>query len=232
MLHKRKPPSLAVQVWDVLLMELTNWRWSWRSMIVVGTLGPLFSMLGLGVFARDSGPATLAYVLTGNMVLALMFGNLDNVCSRFSYMRFVGNLDYYAALPVQKYILILSIVLSFLLLSLPSLAVTVLAGAFFLGLPLAPHPLLLLVIPLCAIPLAGLGALVGSVARTPQEAGSLSLLLTLVLLGLGPVVIPPVGETFRQRASVGSADGRPTPPQRSRSPRPPPGPPGLSPWCP
>jgi ABC-2 type transport system permease protein len=39
--------------------------------------------------------------------------------------------------------------------------------------------------------MAGIGALIGSVARTPQEAGSLSLLVTLVMLGLGPVLIPP-----------------------------------------
>ncbi len=39
--------------------------------------------------------------------------------------------------------------------------------------------------------MAGIGALIGSIARTPQEAGSLSLLLTLVMLGLGPVLIPP-----------------------------------------
>jgi ABC-2 type transport system permease protein len=48
-----------------------------------------------------------------------------------------------------------------------------------------------IVIPLSAIPMAGIGALIGSSARTPQEAGSLSLLLTLVMVGLGPVVIPP-----------------------------------------
>lgn len=39
--------------------------------------------------------------------------------------------------------------------------------------------------------MAGIGALIGSIARTPQEAGSLSLLITLVMLGLGPVLIPP-----------------------------------------
>jgi ABC-2 type transport system permease protein len=39
--------------------------------------------------------------------------------------------------------------------------------------------------------MAGFGALIGSVARTPQEAGSLSLLITMIMLGLGPVLIPP-----------------------------------------
>jgi len=52
-------------------------------------------------------------------------------------------------------------------------------------------PLILIVVPLSAISLAGIGALIGSSARTPQEAGSISLLTTLVLVGLGPVVVPP-----------------------------------------
>jgi len=34
-------------------------------------------------------------------------------------------------------------------------------------------------------------ALIGSIARTQQEAGSLSLLVTMAMLGLGPVLIPP-----------------------------------------
>jgi ABC-2 type transport system permease protein len=53
------------------------------------------------------------------------------------------------------------------------------------------NPVILIVVPLCAIPMAGIGALIGSSARSPQEAGSLSLLVTLVMAGLGPVLIPP-----------------------------------------
>ena len=173
------------------MVELTNWRWSWRSMVILGMVAPLGSMFFFSFFARDTGPGTLAYILTGNVVLALMFDNLDKVTSRFSFMRAMGNLDYYATLPVQKNVLILAVVLSFLLLSLPSLVFTILGGAVLLGVPLALHPVILIVIPLCTIPMAGIGALIGSVARTPQEAGSLSLLVTLVMLGLGPVLIPP-----------------------------------------
>ena len=173
------------------MIEMTNWRWSWRGMLFVDTLAPLFSMMALSIFARDSGASTLAYVMTGNLVLALMFGNLDKTCSHFSYMRFMGSLDYYATLPIHKYVLILAAVLAFLLLSLPSFAVTLLAGLLVLHIPLAPHPLLLLVIPMCAIPLSGIGALLGSTARSPQEAGSLSLLFTFLLTAIGPVIVPP-----------------------------------------
>jgi len=173
------------------MIELTNWRWCWRSMLITGTLAPMFSILALGVFARDSGRETLAYVLTGNMVISLMFGNMSNVQSHFVFMRFEGALDYYATLPIRKHNLILAVVLSFLLLSAPSLILTMLLGAFILHLPLTFHPLLLLIIPACAISLSAIGALIGASVRSRYQASAISLILTMVMAGLGPVVVPP-----------------------------------------
>lgn len=189
--NQRKPASLLTQLIDLLLIELTNWRWSWRGLVITATLAPLASIMALGIFARDSGPQALAYVLTGNMVMALMFGNMDRVQSHFVFMRFMGGLDYFATLPIHRFSLILALVLAFLGLSLPSLLVTILVGVWYLGVPVQPHPLLLLVIPLCALPLASIGALIGCLARTPQEAGSINLVIMLGMLGLGPVVVPP-----------------------------------------
>ena len=191
MSHKRSQPRFLVQLADLFLIELTNWRWSWRSMVLLGTIAPLGSMVALSVFARDAGPEALAYILTGNVVLALMFENQDKVQSHFVFMRFRGTLDYFATLPIQKYALILAIVASFFLLSLPSLAVTILLGSCLLDIPITFNPVILVVIPLCATSMAGIGALIGSAARTPQESGSLSLLVTLLMVGLGPVIIPP-----------------------------------------
>lgn len=192
-MQKYKParPSVLVQLLDTFLIELTNWRWSWRSMLVTGTLTPLLSLTAFGLFARDSGPAALAYVLAGNVVMALMFNTMDNMTSHITFMRFRGTLDYFATLPIRKPILILALIAAFLLLALPSLLITILLGAWILGVSLHPNPLVLVVIPLCALPLSGIGALIGSYARSPEEAGSLNLLLTIVLLCIGPVVIPP-----------------------------------------
>lgn len=160
-------------------------------MLVTGMVAPLLSMAALGVFARDSGPDALAYILTGNVVLALMFETMNRVQGHFVYMRTQGTLDYFASLPIRKYALILAVALAFLALSLPSLLVTMLAGAALLGVRLAPSPLLLAVIPLCAIPLAGVGALIGAAVRNPQEGNALTMILTFVMLGLGPVIVPP-----------------------------------------
>lgn len=189
--HSRKPLSPPRQLLDLFLVELTNWRWSWRAMLITATLAPLGSVLALGVFARDLGTPALAYVLSGNAVVSLLFGTLNNVESHFCFMRFAGALDYFATLPIRRELLILAVVLAFLLLSLPALAVTIALGALVLGLPLALHQAILVVVPLCALPLAGLGALIGLGVRTPEEGNALNLLVTLGLTGLGPVVIPP-----------------------------------------
>jgi ABC-2 type transport system permease protein len=183
--------ALRTQLVDLILIELTNWRWSWRSMLITGTLAPLISMLALGVFARDAGRDSLGYVLTGNMVISLMFGNMGNVQSHFVFMRFQGTLDYFATLPIRKCALVLAVVLSFLLLSLPSLVITALGGAWMLHIPVVIHPILFVVVPLCAISLSGVGALIGTRARTRQEGDALGLILTLGMAALGPVVVPP-----------------------------------------
>jgi ABC-2 type transport system permease protein len=190
-ISERTPHSLVTQLIDILLIELTNWRWAWRSMVIVDTLAPLFSILGLGVFARDAGAQALAYVLTGNIVLALTFGTMQKVQNHVMFMRMGGMIEYFATLPVQRSSLVLAIMLAFLLLSVPSLLVTTLLGAWLLDVRLHIHPLVLLVVPVCALPLSGIGALIGAQARTPQEAGSFSLLLTLLFLALGPVLVPP-----------------------------------------
>ncbi|GHO81205.1 hypothetical protein KSD_89760 [Ktedonobacter sp. SOSP1-85] len=188
---ERRAPSLLTQFLDVFLIELTNWRWSWRSLITLGMISPLLSTTALGTFARDSGSLSLSYVLVGNIVLALLFNNMNNVNGHVFFMREHGTLDYFATLPVRRYILIVAILAAFLLLSLPSLLVTIIGGTLILGVHLQISPLLLIVLPLCTLPFSAIGALIGARMSTPETANAFSYILTLVLLALGPVVIPP-----------------------------------------
>jgi ABC-2 type transport system permease protein len=187
----RRPQPLLIQLCDLFLMEFSNWRWGWRSLVTTGMVAPIFTILALGLFARDSGPQALAYVLTGNVVLSLMFENLGKMTSRFSFMRATGTLDFYATLPIHRHLLVLATTFSFLVLSLPAVLVTVFFGSYFLQVPLVPHIALLLVVPLATVALSGLGALLGSSLRTPEEAMATSRVLTFVMLALGPVLIPP-----------------------------------------
>lgn len=190
-MSESSPQPFAVQVVDLVAIELTNWRWSWRMMILLGMLTPLGAVVGLRLLLGDAGPEALAYVLTGNVVLALMFENQNRVGGHFAFMRFHGTLDYLGSLPVDKPAVVVAVVTAFLLLSLPAVTVIVVVGSLVLGIDLALHPALVLVVPLCALPLSGIGALVGVVSRTSAEATSLGLVVTFVMAGLGAVMIPP-----------------------------------------
>ncbi len=172
-------------------MQLSNWRWTWRGMVIIGTIAPVLSIIALGTFGKDSGPESLRYILVGNIVLALMFENQGKVCGNFAFMRAMGTINYFASLPIHRYSLVAATLLAFLLLSLPALIVTAVFGSWFLRLTLNPSPFLFLVVPLSALPLAGIGALIGASARNLEEASAISTLVTFTMLGLGPVLIPP-----------------------------------------
>jgi ABC-2 type transport system permease protein len=187
----RKQPALSTQLFDLILIQLSNFRWSWRRTILSGIGVPLFGVVALGIFARDSGPEAIAYVFTGNIVISLMFENLSKVAGNFAFMKSMGTLDYFATLPIRRYMVVLASLFSFFVLSLPSLFIMMLVGTWYLRVRLSPHPLLILVIPLTAVSLAALGAFIGVSTRTPEEAGPMSTLLVLFLSGLGPVIIPP-----------------------------------------
>jgi len=188
---KRIELSFWSQVVDLFLIELTNWRWSWRSIMLFTIIAPLLTMLGLSVFAKDSGLEALSYILTGNVVLAIMFGPMEKVQSHFLFMRTMGTLNYFATLPIRKQALILAVLSAFFFMTLPSVLITIFVGSWLLSVPLTISPFLALVLPICTLPLAGIGALIGTSANTPAEGGTLNTLFTFIMLGLGPVIFPP-----------------------------------------
>ena len=187
----RLPLPLHLQFWDLFLIELSNWRWGWRNLALTGTVLPMFGILLLGSFARELGASALSFVLVGNLVMALLFEHMGKLISHFAYLKTAGSLDYFATLPIRKAVLILAASSAFFILFLPSLFVVLLGGAWILELELHIHQLALIVIPLCALPLAGIGALIGVSFRTPEEASAVGRLLTILMLTIGPVLIPP-----------------------------------------
>lgn len=152
---------------------------------------PLFLVVLLGVFANTRDQGELVYILTGNMVIGLLFGTMTRIINRVEFLRFAGGLNFFATLPIQRFLFIFAMIASFLVFSLPSLAVTLTVGALWLQLPLALHPLLFLVIPLCTIPLAGVGVFLGLISRNWGEASSWGFVVSILFSVLGPVMIPP-----------------------------------------
>jgi ABC-2 type transport system permease protein len=188
---RRSAQPFLVQLADLTRIELTNWRWTLGTTLVLGMITPLGSVIALSTLLRGARAEELGYVLAGNVVLSLMFENQLRVAGHFAFLKEHGMLDYFGTLPVRKPALMLAAVIAFLALSIPALLVTGLGGALVLHLSLTPSPALLIAIPLCVLPLSAIGALIGVVARTGSEANSLGIVATFVMAGVGAVVVPP-----------------------------------------
>ncbi len=178
--------------WVLLHMQLTSMRWFWRSLLFGGFFVPLWAL----VFWKFIGgpytrPGDLAYILAGNVVISLLFGNMGRVANRFAFLKDSGALDYYATLLVKRPALVLAVVVAFLIMALPGLLAALTVGTVWLGVPIRPHLLLLpLALILGSISLSVLGALVGVYGRTPEAASLTINVLTLGLTVLSPVLIP------------------------------------------
>ena len=190
MSKRSRAQSFPLQLIDLVLIELSNWRWSWRSIVVASAIVPLFGMIGLSIYARDLGPEALNAIFSGSLVMSLMLGNLGAIQSHVVFMRFQGALEYFASLPIHKHALMLAIIIAFFLLTLPALLALLIVGSALLGISLAPHPLLLLVMPLCVLPMSAVGALIGLSVGSPEQGSSLSVLTAFLFAGLGPVLFP------------------------------------------
>lgn len=190
-LRTNHPQPFLNQLVSIFIMELMNWRWSWRFTLTIGLIAPLIFTVMIGAMAQTSDPQTVAYWLTGNIILSLMFTNLSRMANRFAFMREVGSLDYFATLPIRRSALVAGVLTSFFLISLPAVIATILFSAYYLDIQFQIHPLLIVVLPLVGMALAGTGAFIGVTARSQDEAITYGQVVSLLLLIIGPVMMPP-----------------------------------------
>lgn len=184
-------PSPWAQLLELCHKELLNWRWGWRPLVLTGIIVPVIFMTLLGnVASPQADTDRLAHILCGNLIIALMFTNMRRMASRFAWMRDMGTLDYYATLPVQRWLIVVAVLAAFFLLSLPAHVVTLVYGVIFLQVALQRHPLFFVVLPLTALALAGLGAYIGVAARTSEEAQTYSQACLFLCMALGAVLMP------------------------------------------
>ena len=186
-----RPHPFLNQLVSIFTMELMNWRWSWRFTLTIGLIAPLIFTVMIGAMAQATDSQTLSYWLTGNIILSLMFTNLSRMANRFAFMREVGSLDYFATLPIKRSALVAGVLSSFFLISLPAVIATILFSAYYLDIRFQIHPLVIFVLPLVGMALAGTGAFIGVVARSQDEAVTYGQVVSLLLLIIGPVMLPP-----------------------------------------
>ncbi|WP_340682644.1 ABC transporter permease [Amycolatopsis coloradensis] len=159
-------------------------------MLVMGIATPALIIFALSAISNDKGGSGAVYIAGGAITLTLMFQNTNRVAQNFAYMKAMGTLDLFRTMPVGLNALTYATVTAFFFLSLPGVVATVVVARLFLGvdlhLSLAAVPVLLL----SSWALAGLGAAIGALCRTPETSSSVSLAMSMALLFLGPVYVP------------------------------------------
>ena len=170
-----------------LLLEERGW---WFGTLIISTLFPLLLVFGMGYVGGAREPDELAYVVSGSVVVSLTTMGVTVLAQGLAGARERGELLYYASLPISKATFIAAFVAAKLLMQLPGVLLALIGGSLIHGLPLAASPTALLVIPLAALSLSGVGAALGLLSPSYQATNALSQLVLFVVLFASPVMIP------------------------------------------
>ena len=197
-------PAVAPSVPDALAAvyagQLSRARTSRVPLLFVATLQSVGILLLLRGVVEAGSTSTTRQVVAGATVLVVAFVALNLLAQRFGALRASGALDHYATLPVAPAVVVLGTAAAYGSFTLPGAVLTAVLGALLFDLPLRGLWVLVLVLPLAAASLAGLGALIGLRAPRPELAtvgGQLAMSAVLFLSIIPPERLPLVLRALR-----------------------------------
>lgn len=177
-----------VHLTAVIVLEFRQWLAMVLSLTVILNLGMIFAF---SFIAGSRDPALGQYFVSGAAVMSLVTLGIMMVAQDLAQQRRTGAIQYYAALPISKTAYVLAIVTGNGVAALPGVLITVLVGAWLFNLSLAFNPLILVVVPLAAVSLAGLGAVIGLGIKNWRVVGLAAQLTMFFIMFFAPVMIPP-----------------------------------------
>ena len=173
----------------LLRMQLARVRTSWRPYLIVSSAMPLgIAVLLRAIMDADQVEAFGEQIVAGSAVLAIAMTAVVMLAQRIAALKESGGLDFYASLPVKRGMLILAILVSFAIFSLPGTIIVSVLGAMLFDLSFTALWAAVPVWALGSFALAGLGVAVGLAAPDEQLAGMYSNLAMMAVLFLG--IIP------------------------------------------
>jgi ABC-2 type transport system permease protein len=186
----RSRPGVLSELGELIILQMLNWRWTWRSFVVLGTALPVLYGLLLGTAVRHSAPGAVGRALIGAVVLAASVDTMGKTAVHFVNLRLNGGLDHLMRLPVRPALLVFATGTAFCAFALPGILVTIVLDGALLRVHLAVSPLVVLVLPLAVLAYVGVGAVIGGLAPTPELANPITMIITNVSLGAGAIVLP------------------------------------------
>jgi ABC-2 type transport system permease protein len=167
-------------------MQLARVRTAWRPYLIVSSAMPL----GIAVLLRAiMDPAQVdkfgEQIVAGSAVLAISMTAVVMLAQRIASLKESGGLDFYSSLPVKRWMVIATILISFAIFSLPGMVIVTVLGATLFNLSFAALWAAVPVWALGSFALAGVGVAVGLAAPDEQLAGMYSNLAMMAILFLG-----------------------------------------------
>lgn len=174
-------------VW-LLRSELFLLREQWFWYFFQASFVPVSYLFFLWLLAGRRNPESMAFFVTGSLVMSLSFGGLISLGQNLGMLKNNNAFEYYAALPISRAVFIAAVATRGMLLSLPSAAFVLALGHFVFGLPVPPLGILVLL--LSAYAMAGFGAIIGFWSPTGQVASLVTQILQTVIVFFGPIYYP------------------------------------------
>lgn len=184
-------PDLVRQFVCLVEIMLAEYRTTWFYHTFFGTLLPVGLLFFFTIIQPKMVGTQALFLLTGNMATSIAYGPTQMLIAKIGWGRHAREFDYWATLPVPKLSLILAIVLVYILFAFPGLISSYVIGCWLLDLPFSRGLALLPFVPLAALSMAGLGAVLGTYARDGQTATIFGQSLLGVVTFLAPALVPP-----------------------------------------
>jgi len=165
-------------------------RWAGTFTVLVSFALPVAFLILMRLMNPDASPDQVRLYISGNMVNAVVQATLTMMAQTVAGQREARTFAYYVSLPIHKMSLILSLLLAYLLQSLPGLIGVLLVGNLVFGVWLMPHWSIIPIVLLLGASLSGLGALIGIRARNAMAANALGLSLAFMSMFVLPVYYP------------------------------------------
>lgn len=175
----------------VLRAQLSSYRGSWIFQIFISLVIPFALVFSAKSLIGSVNPERAIFLLGGNMAMSIAFGPTTFLITKLGWSRQSREFDYWIALPVPKLTVVIAIISMALIFALPGLLGSYLFGSLLLGLPLSGAWVIIFLIPLGVLPLAGVGALLGTIVPNGQAAGLMNNVLLIVVGFLSPMFISP-----------------------------------------
>lgn len=183
--------SRAGQLWDLTLIQMSNWRWSWRQQLVLGLLVPIASLSILAAVTSGTDVNLRRQLLVGGILTSVVIQNQGLVAMNFAFMKAYEADAFFETLGLPSWMLPIATVTCFTVMSIPSVTCALLLGPYIVGVSvswgLAAVPILLLT----GVCVGFLGAAIGKLTRNPPESSTISQVVNFFLIGAGAVIIQP-----------------------------------------